>query len=172
MSSRDAMHDTEPEALTSGKPDHRSEQSLALEIRLRLLDVSHRMRTAIDNQLAALALSRARYQVLAVLEDSGATYIRLLAHRCGVTPSPMLRLLQGMVEAQLVRLAPRARHGQTRVVELCPFGKGLLRHAHDWMESLDRQLLTHLSHAEREELARLLERCSRGLRPVRTPDPE
>jgi DNA-binding MarR family transcriptional regulator len=139
------------------------EQPLALEIRHRLLEVAGRIRKDIDHRLGVLGLTFARYQVLAILEDSGKLSLRHLARRCGVTLAPMLRVLQDMADADLVHLAPRPRKGYTRVVELSPLGKGLLQHAHLWIEALDCRAIVRLSRAERRELARLLERCASGL---------
>lgn len=130
----------------------------------------HRLAHALDVELRALfaqaGLSDGDFDVLASLRRSGAPYALTpgeLAATTMVTSGAVTKRVDRLEAQGYVSRTVASDDGRSRTIALTPEGKALIDGLFPRHVDNERRLLVGLSAAERDELARLLEKWGRSL---------
>jgi DNA-binding MarR family transcriptional regulator len=79
----------------------------------------------------------------------------------------MNRIVAGLEAAGLIERGPHPEFGRVLRASLTPRGRRLLAESHHRVQQAEAQMVAGLTPAERQQLADLLQRCARALRPPR-----
>ncbi|MFD3677477.1 MarR family winged helix-turn-helix transcriptional regulator [Streptomyces sp. NPDC058613] len=114
-------------------------------------------------RLVAEALSGAdarkwHYAALVALEESGPASQAALSGRTGIHRSDLVAVINELAERELVERAPDPGDRRRNVVTLTPLGRLRLRKLEHLLDGAQEELLSPLSHQDREQLVHLLGR--------------
>jgi DNA-binding MarR family transcriptional regulator len=120
------------------------------------------LRRSVDARLREYGLTLSQREVLLALYEEGPLDQTALRERSGLEQSSLSRLVDGLVKRELVTLQPGADR-RVRIASITGAGRDLL-HATPGASELGGEIMVAgLSPAERQELIRLLRRCSDNL---------
>src|SRR5215470_12190529 len=125
------------------------------------------LRTAMDSALRNVGVTTPQYAVLTFLEQSPGLSSAQLARRAFVTPQTMNRIVANLAAAGLIERDPHPELGRVLETRLSKRGRRLLADCRKRVEAVEARMVADLTEAERRQLASLLERCTRALRPGR-----
>jgi DNA-binding MarR family transcriptional regulator len=125
------------------------------------------LRTAMDAALRHLGITTPQYAVLTFLDESPGLSAAQLARRAFVTPQTMQRIVANLQAAGLIERDPHPELGRVLEVRLSDRGRGVLMECHRRVHDVESRMVADLSPLEQRQLAELLERCTRALRPLR-----
>lgn len=124
------------------------------------------LRTAMDTTLRDLGVTTPQYAVLTFLEASSGLSSAQLARRAFVTPQTMNRIVANLETAGLIERGPHPELGRVLETKLSKRGRRLLAECQRRIDDVEARMVADLTLAERRQLANLLERCTRALRPA------
>lgn len=144
----------------SNARSHPVDVPTARELICALLRAATRVSAAQAQHLRALRLSPSAYHVLVVLrtEPQGALQLSALADRLSITRASMSGLIDRLEAKALVARRPHARDGRRILVSLTDAGTALLDERGATFESMLQGLFANLTHADQQQLLRLLQR--------------
>ena len=132
-----------------------------------LKNAQHSLRTAMDATLRDLDVTTPQYAVLTFLEESPGLSSAQLARRAFVTPQTMNRIVANLEASGLVERGEHPELGRVLETRLTKRGRRLLGECQQRIDHVEARMVADLSLAEQRQLADLLERCTRALRPAR-----
>lgn len=152
------------ETFTSAIPDHNDESSLLnVRIAFHIHDVSRMRRSAYDQIMKPMGITRAQWWVLAHLSRQDGMMQTQLADLLEVGKASIGTLLERLEAAKLIERRPDALDKRARRVFM-------LRSAHQVMKTLMQEeakfndrVLAGLTLEDREHLLRMLSRIKKGL---------
>ncbi len=139
----------------------------AVGYRLRCAQQS--LRATMDAALRDLGVTTPQYAALTFLEESPGLSSAQLARHAFVTPQTMNRIVANLEGAGLIERDPHPDIGRVLQARLSERGRGLLAECHHRVGEVEARMVADLSPEEQRQLADLLERCIRALRPRRRP---
>jgi DNA-binding MarR family transcriptional regulator len=125
------------------------------------------LRTAMDAALRDLGITTPQYAVLTFLGESPGLSSAQLARRAFVTPQTMNRIVANLESADLIERQPHPELGRVQEARLSKRGRNLLGECQRRIDGVEARMIADLNAAERRQLANMLERCTRALRPAR-----
>jgi DNA-binding MarR family transcriptional regulator len=131
-----------------------------------LKNAQQSLRTAMDTTLRDLGVTTPQYAVLTFLEASSGLSSAQLARRAFVTPQTMNRIVANLETAGLIERGPHPELGRVLETKLSKRGRRLLAECQRRIDDVEARMVADLTLAERRQLANLLERCTRALRPA------
>ncbi len=120
------------------------------------------LRRTVDQRLREWGLTLSQRDVLLALYEEGPLDQTALRERSGLEQSSLSRLIDGLVQRGLVEVRP-GQDRRVRIASLTEVGKELLRQTPGSSQLGGEVMTAGLSQEEREELVRLLKRCSDNL---------
>lgn len=120
-----------------------------------------------DEALRDLGITTPQYAVLTFLEESPGLSAAQLARRAFVTPQTMQRIVANLQAGGLIERDPHPELGRVLEVRLSGRGRRILMACHRRVHDVEAHMVADLSPLEQRQLAELLERCTRALRPPR-----
>lgn len=120
------------------------------------------LRRAVDAGLREYGLTLSQREVLLALYEEGPLDQTALRERSGLEQSSLSRLVDGLVRRGLVELCPGADR-RVRIASITDRGRDLLQATPGASELGGEIMVDGLSPGERQELIRLLRRCSDNL---------
>lgn len=113
-----------------------------------------------DALTAPYGLTSARWQVMgAIAEANGGQPVAGLARNMGLVRQSVQRIVDELVEAGIVRLAPNPHHRRAKLAVLTERGEALLNDiSHRWHEVAEA-LMSTVGAAELERAAAVLRAC-------------
>lgn len=112
----------------------------------------------VSHELAGADARKWHYAVLAALQEFGPASQAALSQRTGVYRSDLVAVLNELTGRGLVERAPDPADRRRNVITLTPQGRRHLGRLDELLATVQDNLLTPLSPAEREQLTRLLRR--------------
>jgi len=125
------------------------------------------LRAAMDAALRDLGITTPQYAVLTFLGQSPGLSSAQLARRAFVTPQTMNRIVANLEADDLIERQPHPELGRVLEARLSRRGRRLLGECQRRIAGVEARMVADLTAAERRQLANLLERCARALRPTR-----
>jgi DNA-binding MarR family transcriptional regulator len=132
-----------------------------------LKNAQQALRTEMDASLRDLAITTPQYAVLTFLEESPGLSSAQLARRAFVTPQTMNRIVANLEAGELIERQPHPELGRVQEARLSRRGRRLLGECQRRIDDVEARMVADLTAAERRQLANLLKRCTRALRPAR-----
>ncbi len=132
-----------------------------------LKNAQQSLRTAMDAALRDLGVTTPQYAVLTFLHEAPGLSSAQLARRAFVTPQTMNRIVANLEAAGLIERGPHPEIGRVLEARISRRGRGLLGQCRRRVAAVEQRMIANLSVAERRQLADLLERCAKSLRPPR-----
>lgn len=127
-----------------------------------LIHLLKNWRAALDVRLKPFGLSQARWQVLLKLMRSGQALAQCeLAHRVGIEPASLVRLLDALEKEGLVARESDPDDRRAKRVSLTDDGLALSLRLADIADGLKAELLGHLSEEELRVTTEILQRLER-----------
>jgi DNA-binding MarR family transcriptional regulator len=123
----------------------------------------HALRRRVDEQLRPTGVSLSQRDALLTLRHHGPTAHGALAARLGLEQSSVSRLVESLSNRGLVVVCPAAHDRRRRVVSLTEQGGLVLQGTPGSSQLAGSILAAALSKGEREELIRLLRKCTEVL---------
>jgi DNA-binding MarR family transcriptional regulator len=120
------------------------------------------LRRVVDAGLREFDLTLSQRDVLLALYEEGPLDQRALRERSGLEQSSLSRLVDGLARRGLVEVRP-GQDRRVRIASLTDQGRDLLLQSPGASELGGAQMIAGLSADERQELIRLLKRCSNNL---------
>jgi DNA-binding MarR family transcriptional regulator len=120
------------------------------------------LRRAVDAGLREYGLTLSQREVLLALYEEGPLDQTALRERSGLEQSSLSRLVDGLVRRGLIELRPGADR-RVRIASITDAGRDLLQTTPGASELGGEIMVAGLSPGERQELIRLLRRCSDNL---------
>ena len=106
----------------------RFKETVGISHALRLVD--HAMKRRLDQTLARWKLTAAQYMALSALEMKGPLTNADLSRECSVTPQTTNRLIDGLIEAGLIKRGADPAHARKLTLQLTKKAVGLVCDAH------------------------------------------
>jgi len=125
------------------------------------------LRLTMDTALRDLGITAPQYAVLTFLEEAPRLSSAELARRAFVTPQTMNRIVANLEAAGLIERDPHPQLGRVLQATISRRGHSLLAESRRRIAQVEARMVRDLSPAEQRQLANLLERCARALRPSR-----
>lgn len=122
----------------------------------------------VSSRIAALelvpdfGLSTLEWRALAVLDFLGESPLNLLAQRSGIQRSQISRLIVDLEKEGLVQREVNKTDRRSTVLKLTSKGKSVVQQVMVRARERNRQMLSHLSAAERRQLMRLIGKVTAG----------
>jgi DNA-binding MarR family transcriptional regulator len=121
------------------------------------------VRRAMNDVLAAHAVSLNQYTTLSVLESRSGLSNAQLARRALVSPQSMNEVLLSLEERGFVRRRAHAEHGRILQAQVTPKGRRLLAACEAEVDAVEQRMTKGLSPRERRSLHRVLLECVQAL---------
>lgn len=141
-----------------------TDESGAVPARLRKLpsrllgQASTHAQRLVTEGLSGADARKWHYAALVALEESGPASQAALSLRTGIHRSDLVAVINELAERELVERAPDPGDRRRNVVTLTPLGRRRLRKLEHLLDAAQEELLSPLSHQEREQLVHLLGR--------------
>src|SRR5262252_814396 len=132
-----------------------------------LKNAQQSLRLAMDAALRDLGITTPQYAVLNFLKQAPRLSSAELARRAFVTPQTMNRIVANLEAAGLIERDPHPQLGRVLQATLSRRGQRLLVESQRRIAEVEARMVRDLSPAEQRQLAKLLERCTRAVRPDR-----
>ena len=132
-----------------------------------LKNAQQALRTEMDATLRDLGITTPQYAVLTFLAQSPGSSSAQLARRAFVTPQTMNRIVANLEAGELIERQPHPELGRVQEARLSRRGRRLLGECQRRIDDVEARMVADLTAAERRQLANLLKRCTRALRPAR-----
>src|SRR5499427_9802520 len=118
-----------------------------------------------DFALRDLGVTTPQYAALTFLEESPGLSSAQLARKAFVTPQTMNRIVANLEAAGLIERDPHPQLGRVLQATLSRRGQKLLAESQRRIAEVEARMVRDLGPAEQRQLANLLERCTRAVRP-------
>jgi DNA-binding MarR family transcriptional regulator len=123
----------------------------------------HALRTGMDNKLHPLGITTSQYNVLAAIERDPGISNADLARGGFITAQSMVGIVANLERMGLIQRHDHPQHGRVRRTELTSKGRSALQKAHKLLSGVEDAMTLGFSSREREELGKLLSRCTDNL---------
>lgn len=128
-------------------------------IGIRLVGLARRWRQALDARLSSAGLSDATWSALVHLHELGDGISQSqLAAAAGLDGSSLVRLLDILVEQELVERRPHASDRRVRLLYLTPVGRRALASIRKRAAAIEDELLADIGDEEARTLLRAFEK--------------
>lgn len=128
-------------------------------IGIRLVGLARRWRQALDARLSSAGLSDATWSALVHLHELGDGVSQSqLAAAAGLDGSSLVRLLDILVEQELVERRPHAGDRRVRLLYLTPVGRRALASIRKRLAAIEDELLADIGDEEARTLLRAFEK--------------
>ena len=125
--------------------------------------VERGLRVRMDAALEPHGLTTPEYTALSVLHRRGGLSSAQLARRTLVTAQASNQVVIRLEQRRLISRSPDPEHARRQQIVLTTKGKTLLASCDEATETIEKQMLEHLSRSEVSELRRSLEVCVEAL---------
>jgi DNA-binding MarR family transcriptional regulator len=116
-----------------------------------------------DNKLHPLGITTSQYNVLAAIERDPGISNADLARGAFITAQSMVGIVANLERMGLMQRHDHPQHGRVRRTELTSKGRNALEKAHKLLSGVEDAMTLGFSSREREELGKLLSRCTDNL---------
>jgi DNA-binding MarR family transcriptional regulator len=123
----------------------------------------HALRIGMDNKLEPLGITTPQYNVLAAIEHEPGISNADLARGSFITAQSMVGIVANLERMGLIQRHDHPQHGRVRRTELTSKGRNALEKAHKLLSGVEEAMTLGFSSREREELGKLLSRCTDNL---------
>lgn len=123
----------------------------------------HRLRQRLEAELTGTGVSAAQNAVLLAIGDNPQISNASLARAAFVTPQSMQGMLVTLERDGFIRRTPHPEHGRIIMTELTEKGKAAAEAGAMASETVERLMLSRLTHEEATRLGELLQRCAEAL---------
>lgn len=124
----------------------RFEETVGISHLLRLAD--HAMKRRMDQVLARWRLTAAQYMALSAIESKVGLTNAELARECGVTPQTSNRLIEGLIDAGLIKRTADPVHGRKLTLVLTKKALTLVCEAHVGVNQIELDALAGLNKSQ------------------------
>jgi DNA-binding MarR family transcriptional regulator len=142
---------------------HSAQHPQAARLGYVLKRAQHALRTGMDKKLEPLGITAPQYNVLSAIEHNPGISNADLARGDFSTAQSMVGVVANLERMGLIQRHDHPQHGRVRRTELTSKGRNALEKAHKLLSGVEDAMTHGFSSRERDELGKLLIRCTDNL---------